>query len=237
MQLTNDTHGPVGRLQSSFYDPEELADSIFDQLEFMEVASDRPVGGHRPRAGIVNAPWFRGRATNRVEVTITDWMAELMPNAKRQVHGLVRRTVPDIVFSFERDAMGEDLMVVLEAKPVWQRWISACIYPRLKGEYRDEETGETTGTYLANNLRQVRKDRDKLRSRFIGPSYRHILLALVFQRANEVNDRVIEAVGSGWSCRSRHVLDQCNRPGGIIGLTGIVFWPTDQRSTTKPNAI
>jgi hypothetical protein len=166
---------------------------------------------------------FRGHPHNQVEVAITKWLGEFYPNAKAQVKDLVDGAIPDIVFSYRHDQHGVDLLVVLEAKPVWQRWIA--IGDREYSGTETDECGRTTGNYAGNNIRQVVQDRDKLLSTYTDPRDRLLLLALVFQRPGELDEQLIRAVGDGWEVRPRHVVDRCSPPGDNIGMTGMVFWP------------
>lgn len=206
------------------YDPSVLAEKILDLLQYIETASDGPMTGHRTRTGLYNVAKFRGHSKiGAVEDAITMWLSELIPNSESQVRGLAPNVRPDIVFSFERDAIDDDILVILEAKPVWQRWISSGEEVYL-GETLDD-CGRGTGTYAWKCIRQVRKDRGKLLSTYTHPRDRLMLLALVFQRPGEVDQRVIESVGSGWTVKSRHIVDLCNPAGDNIGVTGMVFWP------------
>ncbi len=212
---------------AAFYEPEVLADSILALLEHMEcVSNSRPeCDKYRRRTGLLCTPEFRGQAARgRVEDEITGWLAEFYSNASAQVTDLVAGARPDIVYSFERDAFGEDILVVLEAKPVWQRWITTG--EKDYAGVATDEYGRTTGNYASNNIRQVVSDRNKLLEMYTDSRDRLMLLALVFQRPGELDQQLIDAVGEGWSCRSRHILDRCNPLGQNIGVTGIVFWPS-----------
>lgn len=210
----------------SAYDPDGLAIQIFDALEYMECASNaRPkCDRYRHRTGLLCAPEFRGSHHSRVEVTITDWLAELFPNADRQDSTPVRGARPDVVFHYA------DADVILEAKPVWHCWITTG-EQRYSGVVTDE-FGRSVGNYAGNNIRQVVSDRDKLVEKYRGDRHRHMLLAIVFQRPYELNDRLREAVGSGWSVRTRHIVDQCNPPGDNIGVTAMLFWPEMAKVTS-----
>ncbi len=121
---------------------------------------------------------------------------------------------------------------MLEAKPVWQRWISGGI-KQYAGETIDD-VGRATGTYCNNGIRQVVGDRDKLLSYYTDPRDRHMLLALVFQRPEEVDSMLLSSMGPGWMMRKRHVVDRCNPPGDNIGLTGMVFWPVQSLASPRP---
>lgn len=212
MYAIDSVHARLRRIRGNYYRPEELADAILISLERMERESNRPMQGCRSRSGVVNAAWFRNHASiGDVENAITRWLAELIPNGNAQVDGVVRGVRPDLVFSYERDEVGDDVLVVLEAKPVWHRWI--------------EQTGEKKNKNLSKNLQQLEDDRDKLSFHYTASNFRLMLLALVFQGAGELDQRVVQRVGPGWQHRSRHVIDQCNCLGGSVGLTGIVFWP------------
>jgi len=168
-------------------------------------------------------PEFRGHPHNQVEDAITGWLGEFYPNAEGQVTDLVDGARPDIVFSYRHDSHGDDLLVILEAKPVWQRWIA--IGDREYSGTTTDESGRSTGNYAAKNITQVVRDRNKLTTTYTDPRDRRLLLALVFQRPDELDHRLISAVGDGWTVRKRHVVDRCNPPGDNIGMTGMVFWP------------
>jgi hypothetical protein len=217
------------RLQAdpdSYYEPHRLAAAMLAMLEQMEAASDaRPAcDRYRRRTGLVCAPEFRGCSDHGdVENAITGWLADLLPNAHAQVPDLAPGVRPDIVFSYARDRRGEDVLVILEAKPVWKRWITSG-----EQEYRDtevDEYGRCTGGYAMKNIGQVVQDRDKLLRTYTDPRDRLMLLALVFQRPGELDDKIVDAVGPGWEHHKRHIIDQCNPPGDDIGVTGMVFWP------------
>lgn len=177
----------------------------------------------RRSTGLTCAAEFRGRPKSRTEDAITAWLAELHPNAESQVRDLVPGAWPDICFAFAQDRRGTDALVVLEAKPVWQRWITSGA--RSYAGATSDEFGRSTGNYAAKNVAQVVSDRDKLLRTYSDPRDRHLLLALVFQRPRELDQRLVAAVGAGWSVRTRHVVDRCNPMGDNIGMTGMVFWP------------
>lgn len=205
------------------YRPSALAELIFDRLEEMEQIAATPPNCNkfRKRCGLICAPEFRGLSKRGdVENAITRWLATFFPNAQSQVlHHSAR--IPDIVFSFD------DARVYLEAKPVWQRWITTG-----ETEYAGaivDAFGRSTGNYAANNINQLLRDRDKLRSTYVNPEDRHLLLALVFQRPGELDQQLIHRVGADWSVRSRHIVDLCNPPDDNIGLTAMLFWPNPNR--------
>jgi len=211
---------------NSHYDPVELAESLLALLEFLECASNTKPGcdRYRSRTGLICAPEFRGyKKVGDVENAITDWLATFYPNASSQVTDYVPGSRPDIVFSFQDPGSDNGILVLLEAKPVWQRWFTTG-----EIEYagvNTDEYGRSTGSYADNNILQVIGDREKLLCRYTHPNDRHMLLALVFQRPGELDSQIVDAVGPGLSHRKRHVLDRCNPPGDDIGVTGMVFWP------------
>lgn len=212
---------------ASSYDPAEHAEHLLDLLERMEVLSDARPAFQRYRAttGLTCAAEFRRLATKgQTEDAITGWLAELCPNAEAQVTDLVRGPRPDVCFGFARDARGADVVVVLEAKPIWQRWITTGGHAY--SNVTTDGFGRSTGNYAARNIAQLVSDRDKLLRTYRDPRDRHLLLALVFQRRGELDERIVKAVGSGWDVRRRHVLDRCNPPGDDIGMTGMIFWPS-----------
>ncbi|MEM6553815.1 MAG: hypothetical protein AAF750_16990 [Planctomycetota bacterium] len=213
----------LGQHRAGVYHSAELAETILDALEEIERLSDKPLEGYRHRTGLTCAAEYRGEPSHRIEDAITGWIADLLPHADSQVRGMSAGVRPDIVFAYARDAGAEDVLVVLEAKPVWQRWITDGT-KRYSGVMTDEY-GRSTGNYAEKNIRQVVSDRDKLLRHYTHAGDRAMILALVFQRPGELDERLIDAVGPGWAVASRHVVDRCNPPGDDIGLTGMVFWP------------
>ena len=140
MQTDSPARLRMSAKQASFYEPEHSADAILALLEFMECASNLPTpeSKFRSRTGLYNAAQFRGtKGVGRTEDSITCWLSEFFPNAECQVTDHVRRARPDIMFAYERDAVGEDVLLVLEAKPVWQRWIAGGM-KQYAGEIIDE---------------------------------------------------------------------------------------------------
>lgn len=190
----------------------------------MEQEADRipACNVYRNRMGLTCAAEFRGMATGRTEDAITTWLATAFPHAESQVKDLYS-TRPDIVFAYEQDQWGGDLLVFLEAKPLWQRWITTG--ERSYAGATIDHFGRGTGNYFKNNLRQLLLDRNKLLHQYSSERDRHLLLALVFQRPGEVDEQVVQAVGYGWEHRSRHITDLCNPAGENIGLTAMLFWP------------
>jgi hypothetical protein len=158
----------------------------------------------------------------RIEDAITMWLAESFPNAESQVNDIYS-TRPDIVFAYEQDELGDDPFVFLEAKPIWQRWITTG--ERAYAGAVVDHLGRGTGSYCSNNVRQLISDRNKLLRVYTDPRDRHLLLALVFQRPGEVDARVIASIGSGWDHVSRYIADLCNPAGDNIGMTAMLFWP------------
>lgn len=211
---------------ADYYQPEDLADAFLALLEFMECVCDKriPGGKFRKRAGIYNAAFVRNseRAWG-TENAITLWLAEFFPNAESQVRGLAKREIPDIVLGYKEDSFANDVLVIVEAKPIWKRWISAGLRT-YKGEVVDS-VGRATGPWCERDCQLLLKDRDKVLKRYTHPHDRVMLLALVFQRPGELDTKLISLIGPGWSVRSRHVIDRSNPPGDNIGLTGMVFWP------------
>lgn len=210
-----------------YYEPSELAEAMFDRLEQMEIESNqRPeYNKYRSRTGLICTPEFRGVADRgRVEDSITEWLAEFFPNAESQVADIVQTGErPDIVLSYERDRHAEDVFVIVEAKPLWHRWITTG--ERVYTDVCTDAYGRSTGPYLNNNVRQIVSDRNKLLRAYRDQRDRHLLLGLTFQRPGEVDDRVVDAIGPNWLHASRHIVDLCNPPGDNIGLTAMIFWP------------
>lgn len=215
----------LGLKATAKYNPRALAKSILANLERMESLSNAQPACARFRksTGLTCAAEFRGRGSNgAVEDAITTWLAEFYPNAESQVPDLVGGVKPDICFGFKGEADGQRIVAVLEAKPVWQRWITTG-----EREYAGAVTdkfGRGTGNYANKNIQQLVMDRDKLLRAYVDPRDRHLLLALVFQRPGELDRRLVEAVGPGWKVLTHHVLDRCNQPDDTIGMTGMVFW-------------
>lgn len=221
---------PRNRLLSTataLYNPIELADSMLTHLEHMETESDATpqCDQYRKKTGLICAPEFRGyKKAGDVENAISEWLAEYYTNASSQARDLVRGAIPDIVFAFKSNDSNDGVLVFLEAKPVWITWITTGEKPY--AGVSPDEYGRCTYSYdKGGNIQQVVSDRDKLLGTYTDPNDRHLLLALVFQRPDELDEQLITAVGPGWSCRKRHILDRCNPPGDNIGVTGMVFWP------------
>lgn len=209
------------------YEPSDLAQAMFDRLEQMERESNRrpECDKYRSRTGLICAPEFRGATEHgRVEDCITEWLAEFFPNAESQVDDIVQTGErPDIVLSYERDRHAEDVFVIVEAKPLWHRWITTG--ERAYTNVCTDDYGRSTGPYLSNNIRQIVSGREKLLTVYRDQRDRHLLLGLIFQRPGEVDDRVVDAIGPNWAYASRHIVDLCNPPGDNIGLTAMIFWP------------
>jgi|GEM_PF-2662739 len=211
----------------SHYNAAVLADSILSFLEQIEQESDTnpECQKYRSRTGLICAAEHRNPLGNRrdVEDAITRWLAEFFPNAVSQDTHAASNKRPDIVFTYDDDSrLNQKTTVYLEAKPVWKSWITS-------GEFEYGNTPDTEGRCHATshkvNIDQVVSDRDKLLNTYTDPNDRHLLLALVFQRPEELDEQLISAVGPGWTHHKRHILDRCNPPGDNIGVTGMVFWP------------
>jgi hypothetical protein len=215
--------------KSGFYRPEVLAEQLLDCLQLMEEKSNKPMLGFRSRTGLLNVASFRERPIKNTENAITEWMSELIPNSSTQVRNLISGVIPDIVFAFDRDAFEENVIVILEAKPVWHTWISS--QKKVNKVETVDERGVTFHASWRRNILQLRRDRDKLLSVYQTPSHRLMLLALVFQRQGELDQMVIDSIGSHWTFRSRHIADQCDSSGEHIGLTGMLFWPITSESS------
>ncbi len=213
--------------RAPYYEPTELAEAMFDRLEQMEGESNRrpEYNRYRSRTGLSCTPEFRGvTERGRVEDSITEWLADSFPNAESQVTDIVHTGErPDIVLSYERDRHSEDVFVIIEAKPLWHRWITTG--ERAYTNVCTDAYGRSTGPYLSKNIRQIVWDRDKLLRAYRDRRDRHLLLGLIFQRPGEIDDRVIDAIGPNWAHASRHIVDLCNPPGDNIGLTAMIFWP------------
>lgn len=227
-ELVADTPGRLRLRQrrAAIYEPRALALELFGHLDKMERESDKPPAcdRYRRRTGLVCAPEFRrAKGNGRVEDAITEWLATRLPNASSQVRDFAAGQRPDILLGYERDPTGVDIAVAVEAKPVWQTWITTG--ERVYSKVTTDEVGRSTGPYLRKNVRQLVADRDKLLRAYTDRRDRHLLLALVFQRAGEVDRQVIEAIGGSWDHALHHVPDLCNPPGDSIGTTAIVFWP------------
>lgn len=221
MTINHPTTQGSGPNQS--YVPVDLARQILDALERIEELSDAVprCKTYRQRTGLTCAAEFRNKPPNEVENAITEWVAELITNADAQVRKFTVGVIPDIVFRFDH------VDVVLEAKPVWYRWITTG-----ERDYPSAIT-DTFGRSLetkasAKNIRQVVDDRDKLQTKYEGDRIRRMLFAIVFQRPGELDDRLTQAVGPDWKVCTRHILDSCNPEGDNIGVTGMVFWPIDE---------
>lgn len=208
-----------------FYRPGELADAILALLEFMECVSNDPLPepSRRCRTGLTCVARFRGKPRANVEDPITGWLAEFFPNAEAQVRDFSSSVIPDIIFAFDRDSRGDVVFVVLEAKCVWQRWITDGLRP-YSGVSTDS-LGRSTGNYCRKCISLVVEDRDKVLRSYTDQRDRIMLLVLVFQRPGEVDRRVVDAIGPGWSVRSRHIVDRCNPADDNIGVTAMIFWP------------
>lgn len=233
-QAHEDARTRLSRRAACSYAPREFAEQVVRFLELMEAASDkRPRHDrYRLRTGLTCAPEFRGtKGTGRVEDAITGWLAEYFANAESQVRDLVPGQRPDMVLAYKQDQRGRDVTVVVEAKPVWQRWITTG--ERIYADVRTDASGRSTGPYLRKNLGQLVCDRDKLLREYSDPRDRRVLLALVFQREDEVDQQVLDAVGPGWEHHRAHIRDLCSSPEENIGMTAVVFWP---RSDTSPIA-
>lgn len=212
------------------YVPKVLAERIFDELHRMETRADaHPKGSRfRTRCGLICAPeFFEGKVNGgTVENAITKQLAKAFPNARAQVRGFAQGgSIPDIVLACADDA-GRPLDIVLEAKPVWQRWITTGV-THYSGVQTDSD-GRSTGGYCSKNIQQVAGDGSKLISQYSASHHRHLLLALVFQRPGEVDESIVRAVGPGWDHAKRHIPDMCNPPGDDIGCTAMIFWPSSE---------
>ncbi len=181
--------------RAQWYCPTDLATKILDRLEQMEVESDRVprCAKYRQRTGLTCAAEFRGLRPSQTEDAITVWLAESFMNSESQVTDIVSNARPDIVLAYEGDEHGEDVFVFVEGKPIWQRWITDGA--RSYAGVVTDCCGRSTGNYLANNVRQLIGDRDKLLGNYTDARDRPMLLALVFQRPAEVDARIIESVG------------------------------------------
>jgi len=228
--MSNAVRDRLRSKSDAYYEPEHLADAVLALLEYFECASNTPMptSHFRSRTGLYAVPDHRNAISRgAVEDSITGWIAELCSNAEGQASDFAPTCRPDIVFGFDHDAHGSDVTVVLEAKLVWHRWIDDGMQ-HYAGVTIDE-IGRATGNYATQNIGQVVDDRDKLLSRYTDFRDRHMLLCIVFQRPGELDDRIINAVGAGWSVRSRHIIDRCCPTGDDLGCTGMVFWPTNPR--------
>lgn len=202
------------------------------RLAEMEQESNAPPGcsTFRWRTGLTCAAEFRGMRNGRTEDAITTWLAEAFSNAESQVTDIGSKR-PDIVLAYERDEWGDDVFVFVEAKPIWQRWITTG--EQIYAGVETDSTGRCTGNYCNRCIRQLADDRGKLLAEYTDSRDRLMLLALVFQRPGEVDAGVVHAVGPGWNHQSRHIADLCNPEGDDIGMTAMVFWPDVSATQTS----